>query len=536
MKAIKNLLAKLTPKTAKGRKRRNILIAVLIILALLFVFVVRPILSASQQLTNALYTPAAVERRDLTVSVNGTAAVEPADSYRVSALVKGEILDAPFEEGDTVEKDDVLFTFDSSDVQTSIQRAQLSVDRAQLTYDDALDVVEITANGSGVVQTLYVEEGDTVTAGMAVADIVDRDTVTLKVPFHSQAAQQFTVGQTAQLTVDGYADRLTGTVTEISGADTVGDGGALVRTVTIEAANPGAITSASTGTATVGGYACAASGTYAYRTEKTVTASATGDVSALSVREGDRVSKDQVLCTLESATSVESARLSLEDARLSLQSAVDSLDDYTITSPISGTVIEKNYKAGDTVDAAAAGEYLAVIYDLSYLKFEMQVDEVNIGKIQVGQEVSITADALEGQSFTGRVSKVNINGTTAGGVTSYPVTVIIDEPGDLLPGMNISADILVEQVENALVVPVGAVARGNTVLIPGPGAIGKDGSIDPSKLEQVQVTLGANDDSYIQITSDNLAEGDTVIIEQSFTTIWDTMMSMGGGQPAAGMG
>lgn len=124
-------------------------------------------------------------------------------------------------------------------------------------------------------------------------------------------------------------------------------------------------------------------------------------------------------------------------------------------------MIEKNYKAGDTVDATAA-DYLAVIYDLSYLKFEMQVDEVNIGKIEVGQQVTITADALEGQTFTGRVSKVNINGTTSGGVTSYPVTVIIDEPGDLMPGMNISADILVEQVENALVVPVGAVARGNT--------------------------------------------------------------------------
>lgn len=535
MKAIKNLLAKLTPKTAKGRKRRNILIAILIILALLFVFVVRPIMSASQQLTNALYTPASVERRDLTVSVNGTATVEPADSYRVTALVKGEILDAPFEEGDTVEKDDVLFTFDSSDIQTTIQRAQLSVDRAQLTYDDALDVVEITANGSGVVQNLYVEQGDTVTAGMTVADIVDRDTVTLKVPFHSQAAQQFTVGQSAELTVDGYADRLTGTVTEISGADTVSDGGALVRTVTIEASNPGAITSASTGTATVGGYACAASGTYSYRTEKTVTASASGEVSGLSVREGDWVSKDQVLCTLESSTSVESARLSLEDAQLSLQSAVDSLDDYTITSPISGTVIEKNYKAGDTVDATAA-DYLAVIYDLSYLKFEMQVDEVNIGKIEVGQQVTITADALEGQTFTGRVSKVNINGTTSGGVTSYPVTVIIDEPGDLMPGMNISADILVEQVENALVVPVGAVARGNTVLIPDEGAIGKDGSIDPSKLEQVQVTLGANDDSYIQITSDNLKEGDTVIIEQSYSSIWDSMMGMSGGQSAVMVG
>jgi HlyD family secretion protein len=375
-----------------------------------------------------------------------------------------------------------------------------------------------------VVQTLYVKEGDTVTAGAPVAEIVDRDTVTLKVPFHTQAAQGFYVGQSAELTVDGYADRLAGTVTEISGADAVSTGGALVRTVTIEAANPGAITSASTGTATVGGYACTASGPFSYRTEKTVYAAAGGDVSALSVREGDWVVQDQTLCVLDAATSLESARISLEDARLSLQSAEDALDSYTITSPISGTVIEKNYKAGDTLDATSTN-YLAVIYDLSYLKFEMQVDETYIGSIQVGQSVTVTADALEGQSFTGTVSKVNINGTTAGGVTSYPVTVIIDDPGDLLPGMNVSADILVEQVAGALVVPVEAVARGNTVLIPGDGAIGKDGAIDPTKLERVEVTLGRNDDAYIEVTG-GLSEGDTIVIEQSSTSLLETMMSM----------
>ena len=101
--------------------------------------------------------------------------------------------------------------------------------------------------------------------------------------------------------------------------------------------------------------------------------------------------------------------------------------------------------------------------------------------------------------------------------------MVIDDPGDLLPGMNVTADILVQQVDNALVVPVGAVARGNYVLIPGEGAIGKDGSIDPSRLEQVSVTLGENDDSYIEITGGELQEGDTIVIEQTYSSIWDMM-------------
>ena len=55
------------------------------------------------------------------------------------------------------------------------------------------------------------------------------------------------------------------------------------------------------------------------------------------------------------------------------------------------------------------------------------------------------------------------------------------------------------------------------------GAIGKDGSIDPSRLEQVSVTLGENDDSYIEITGGELQEGDTIVIEQTYSSIWDMM-------------
>ena len=81
-------------------------------------------------------------------------------------------------------------------------------------------------------------------------------------------------------------------------------------------------------------------------------------------------------------------------------------------------MIEKNFKAGDKVDGASSGT-LAVIYDLSYLELEMAVDELDIGKVEVGQEVRITADALEGMTFKGYVDKININGTTANGRTTY---------------------------------------------------------------------------------------------------------------------
>ena len=183
-----------------------------------------------------------------------------------------------------------------------------------------------------------------------------------------------------------------------------------------------------------------------------VYASGSGTVNDFSKLAGSTVTKGEVLCTVESETirdQIESARLNLQSAQLSASTASGAVDDYNIKSPIAGTVIEKNFKAGDKVDGASSGT-LAVIYDLSYLELEMAVDELDIGKVEVGQEVRITADALEGQTFSGVVDKVSINGTTANGATSYPVTIIIEDYGDLRPGMNVSAQIIGEVVPNAL--------------------------------------------------------------------------------------
>ena len=213
---------------------------------------------------------------------------------------------------------------------------------------------------------------------------------------------------------------------------------------------------------------------------------------------------------------IENARLGLESARLSASTASGNLEDYNITSPISGTVIEKNFKAGDKVDGVSSGT-LAVIYDLSCLKMEMDVSELDIGKVQVGQRVEITANALPGEVFTGTVEKVSINGTTTNGFTNYPVTISVTDYGELKPGMNVSATILCDSAGNALCVPVDAVARGNTVLVPAAGALSEDGTsvADPSKLEERQVVLGRSNAEYIEITS-GLEEGETVAyMEQS---------------------
>ena len=506
-----------SPLWTGPKKRRKWIKRVLVIaavLALLFWIVVRPMLGGTAAVSGA-YQTAQVQRQDLTVSVSGSGTVTPIESYQVSALVTGEILESPFEDGDQVEKDQLLYRIDPGSAQTALQQAQLSVRQAQMNYDTLASSLQVKAIGGGVVQTLHVQEGDLVSAGTAIADITDTSTMTLTVPFQAGDAAHISAGQTAQVTLSGTLETLTGTVESVASADQVGNGGALVRQVKIRLTNPGALTDATTATARVGTYACAAGGTLSPQLRQTITAAASGEITNLNVSVGSRVSAGAVLAAIggESAeNSLADAALAVQNAQLSLQSAQEALDSYTITSPISGTVIEKNLKAGDQLNGGDSGA-IAVIYDLSQLELQMDVSELDIGQIQPGQTVEITAEALPGQTFTGVVEKVSVNGTTTDGFTTYPVTILLSEYGDLNPGMNVSADIIVERAENALCVPAEAVNSDGTVLVAGEGAFAEDGVTiaDPSKIESRPVTLGRGSQDFVEITS-GLEEGETVLL------------------------
>ena len=175
--------------------------------------------------------------------------------------------------------------------------------------------------------------------------------------------------------------------------------------------------------------------------------------------------------------------------------------------------------AGDNI-GQVGNSTLAIISDLSALTFDMNIDELDISKVKVGQRVRITVDALPGQEFSGYIDKININGTTTGGATSYPVTVMVENPDpSLLPGMNVSADIMVEEVQDALTIQLGAVDTGNTVqVIPASAISEKDGSIDTAQAETRTVELGVSDSSYVEV-KDGLKEGDLVLVKSDLDQV-----------------
>ena len=479
------------------------------------------------------YLESAVERRNITNVFSGSGTIAAANTYTVNALVSGTVLTADFAVGDTIEEGTVLYTIDSSNAANSVEKAQLSLDQAQRNYEDAVDAQYVRSTIGGTLASYKVAVGDVVTAGQEVATVRDASTLLLTLEFPAADAANFTVGQAAQVTLDGTFEAISGTVRSVSGADALSSGNLLVRTVTIAVNNTGSLTTAQAATASVNGVSALASAKFSYQNEQSITASTGGTVTALCVKEGSSVSADTALVRIsgkELTKQVQNASDNLRSAQMSMEDTEDQLNSYTITSPISGTVISKEVKAGDTV---------------SNLQMTVNVDELEILSIKEGQSVTITADAISDRTFTGVVTSVSKAGTTAGGTTTYPVTIRINDTGDLLPGMNATAEITTASTENALSIPNAAVVRGNYVLVTkdSPSAANADPSMTaPEGYVYVKVTTGTSDDDYIAVTS-GLQEGDTVAYTASSTASvsadgqMEEMMVVGGpGQGGGGSG
>lgn len=492
--------------------------------------------SPEQQVTaDPEYVQDAPQVQDVSNSLSGVGTLKPAQTYTVTSLVDGKILAADFEEGDVVEEGTVLYTVDSADAATNVEKAQIALEQAQRNYEKVVDRQYVRAEASGTVSVLKVKKGDEITSGQEVAIIRDSSTMLLSLLFPAVDAANFWVGQDALVTLDGTFEQIPGRVLSVTGTDALGTGNMLTRTVVVAVPNAGGLTTAQAATASVAGIHSIASAAFTYNDEKTLTASAAGTVTGLLVKEGDAVDKDAILIELSGddlTESIQSASETLRNAELSMKNMEDTMANYTITSPIKGTIVQKNYKQGDSL---STGKEMCIIYDLSYLEMVISVDELNISALEVGQPVVITADAVNGQSYEGKVTRVSVAGNTSGGTTTYPVTIRIDQTEGLRPGMNANAEIVTAKSSQTLTVPNAAIIRGNYVLVPtdSPSAANADESMTaPEGYVYVQVKTGVSSDDYTEILSGLCAE-DTIAYDPTTVTTdyydyYGDVMIMGG--------
>lgn len=152
------------------------------------------------------------------------------------------------------------------------------------------------------------------------------------------------------------------------------------------------------------------------------------------------------------------AEATVRSAAVALQRARHSLSFTSIFAPIDGVVVERNVDNGQTVAASLSAPQLFLIAnDLSQMQILALVGESDIVRIEPGQSVSFSVQALPGEAFAGTVQQVRLQSTTADNVVNYTVVVTLANPGGrLLPGMTARVDFLVKAARNALKVPNAA--------------------------------------------------------------------------------
>ncbi|MDA9268763.1 efflux RND transporter periplasmic adaptor subunit [Gammaproteobacteria bacterium] len=194
-----------------------------------------------------------------------------------------------------------------------------------------------------------------------------------------------------------------------------------------------------------------------------------------------------------------SARAQLVRAEVFLENARIALDDTSVRSPIAGTVISRLAEVGQVItsptSAVGGGTLLMEMADLNKVRVRALIDEIDIGKISIGQEVTLKVSAYRDKRFTGVVSKIEPMSKIDQNVTTFPVLIDIENTDNLLLiGMNTDVEIEILNEEVALALPAGSLrTRKDVVSVAGLLGI-KQADLDSFLSKKVP---GENFDTFI---------------------------------------
>ena len=378
--------------------------------------------------------------------VTGTAVLEPAEKYVVSAAVTGDVVSDKFSEGQKITAGAVLYDIDKTSIQTEIQGAKLEIEGAELASRQTKDSIAkqtIKSTATGTITEINIIKGGTIQVGQTVCKIVNDRTMLLKIPFLESDISSIKKGQTAKVSLIGTFFEVDGTVSKISAGNMISSGGSEVKMVEISLTNPGAVTIYDKATAKISDISCADVGGFEYSTSEMVSTEGSGKIIDLPVKVGDYVSTGAVLAKLSTENldnALDQNAVKIKAAKIRLEALENRLKDFTVTSPVSGTVLSKSVKAGETISQVNMNN-LAVIANLDNIIFKLAVDEMDITAIKLSQKVAFTAEAIPGKEFEGTVSYISEAGNVVGDVTLYEVRVAIKKSDELKSGMNVAAKI-----------------------------------------------------------------------------------------------
>lgn len=221
---------------------------------------------------------------------------------------------------------------------------------------------------------------------------------------------------------------------------------------------------------------------------------------------------------LSAQAQVRASQAQTEQAKAVLDSSSINLKNTSIFSPVNGTVISRNIDVGQTVAASFQTPTLFTIaQDLTKMQIDTNVDEADIGKIKVGQNVSFTVDAYPEIKFPGKVVEIRNAPITIQNVVTYDTIISVDNTSlRLKPGMTANVSIEIEFKQNVLRVPNTAlrfkmpIPPERKITLP---KVPNVWTLENKKPKFVKITPGISDGNFTELVAGNLTEGQVVIVD-----------------------
>jgi HlyD family secretion protein len=406
---------------------------------------------------------AIVERGTLLAVVNATGTILPEKQTTLSFKSPGRVAEVLVKEGQLVRSDEVLARLETDDLQFAIDQAELGLATAQAQllrlqrppseYDIAAAEAALSSAQAAYQRLL---------AGPTKAEI--------RVARTNLDQAEATLAQ-AQATYDQVADRP--------------DVAMMPQSLQLQQA-------------TIAYEAAQASFELAMRdpsnAEVAAARSAVVQAETALARLQEGVQEEEILL----------AQLQIEQAQIALDQALHQQEGTVLAAPHDGTITLVGIRSGEL----SGGQPGFVLTDLSAYHIDVSVDEIDIGSVAVGQQVTVTLDALPGETLAGQVEQIAETAQLDSGVVSYKVRVSLEpSSAPLRAGMTANVDIVIERRQDVLLVPNRFITidrlTGRTFV---DHLAGQD-------VQPIEIQTGLRDETYSEVLA-GLEEGDVVVLVQ----------------------
>lgn len=520
------------------KKRRKVIIIGILVVVVIGVLLFQGYISKKKnnQISAVNFLTAQVVKGDIEVSTSGTAMIESSLKKEIHSIDSGEVEKIFVEEGQEVKEGDLLITFENDSTNSEIDRLMLELQQENNSLKDVKDSandLKIYAPISGYLGDISVEEGDKFSTGHLLTTITNKDKVFIPGYFNHRQYENINIGDKATVTMTSQLTTVEGVVSEINQTPQAKENGAILYEVIVEIDNPGALLEGMSGEVVInnskGNFGSVERSTIEAYISKDINLDIGGELKTLNVSSGEYIEKGQLIAefsSLELQRQIENQEYTVDKKNSELTEKLQDLDNAAIYSPISGTVTKINITEGEQV---GSDSLLLTVADLDNLEVTIPIDELDINKVEIGQEAKVIVDAVSDKVYSGKVSKIGLEGISQNGVSTFDVTLNINESEGLKSGMSAEGKIVINGKKNVLLLPVEAVQynQGESFVL----------KQTQDTNEVIPITIGLISEEFVEVT-DTLVEGDQVVYkgtsseDEDMIKMGPNVMRVGGAMPA----